>query len=230
MKFVIFGLTVSSSWGNGHATLWRGLCKALGRRGHTIIFFERDVPYYAAHRDVSQLSCGEPILYPDWESALPLARRHLQEADAMVTSYCPDGQVASNCVLDSLAELKCFYDLDTPITFARLDRGDEVGYLSKQGLGDFDLVLSYTGGRALEELQQRLGARRVAPLYGSVDPEAHYPVAPKEVFRGDLSYLGTGRAVPDSRPPRKICDQLRTRPPTGEASLSPPARREVRRL
>ena len=101
MKFVIFGLTVSSSWGNGHATLWRGLCKALARRGHTIIFFERDVPYYAAHRDVTELPYGELILYPDWDSVLPLARRHLADAEvAMVTSYCPDGQAASDCVLE----------------------------------------------------------------------------------------------------------------------------------
>jgi spore maturation protein CgeB len=192
MKFVIFGLTVSSSWGNGHATLWRGLCKALARRGHQIIFFERDVPYYAAHRDVTQLSCGELILYPDWESVLPLARQHLADAEvAMVTSYCPDGQAASDCILDSPAELKTFYDLDTPITFARLDRGEKVPYLPNQGFADFDLVLSYTGGRALDELKRRLGARRVAPIYGSVDPEAHFPVEPMDVFRGDLSYLGT---------------------------------------
>jgi spore maturation protein CgeB len=192
MKFVIFGLTVSSSWGNGHATLWRGLLKALGRRGHTVIFFERDVPYYAAHRDVTQLPGGELILYPDWDSALPLARRHLEDADvAMVTSYCPDGQAASDHILGSRAELKTFYDLDTPITFARLDRGEEVPYLPKQGLSDFDLVLSYTGGRALDELQRRLGAKQVAPLYGSVDPEAHFPVEPIDTFRADLSYLGT---------------------------------------
>jgi spore maturation protein CgeB len=192
MKLVIFGLTVSSSWGNGHATLWRGLCKALACRGHHIIFFERDVPYYAAHRDVTQLSCGELILYPDWNSVLPLARRHLSDADvAMVTSYCPDGQEASDCILDSPARLKTFYDLDTPITFARLDRGEEVPYLPRQGFAGFDLVLSYTGGRALDELRRRLGARRVAPIYGSVDPEAHFPVEPMEVFRGDLSYLGT---------------------------------------
>jgi spore maturation protein CgeB len=192
MKFVIFGLTVSSSWGNGHATLWRGLCKALGRRGHRIVFFERDVPYYAAHRDVTDLSSGELILYPEWESVLPLAARHLADADvAMVTSYCPDGRAASELVLDSAAGLKTFYDLDTPVTLARLDANEEVAYLPCQGFGSFDLVLSYTGGEALDQLQRRLGARRVAPLYGSVDPEIHFPVPPLEVFRADFSYLGT---------------------------------------
>ena len=91
MRLVIFGLTVSSSWGNGHATLWRALIRALARQGHTVTFFERDVPYYAAHRDVRELPAGELVLYPDWDAVLPHARRALAEADvAMVTSYCPD--------------------------------------------------------------------------------------------------------------------------------------------
>jgi spore maturation protein CgeB len=191
MKLVIFGLTISSSWGNGHATLWRGLCKALARRGHTIVFFERDVPYYAGHRDMHSLPDGELILYPDWESVLPLAQRHLAEADvAMVTSYCPDGRPASNLVLESPA-FRTFYDLDTPVTLSRLAAGEEIPYLPAEGLGEFDLVLSYTGGEALELLTQKLGARRVAPLYGSVDPEVHAPAPPQDVFRGDVSYLGT---------------------------------------
>lgn len=192
MKLVIFGLAVSSSWGNGHATLWRGLCKALGRRGHHVVFFERDVPYYADHRDLTELPGGELILYPDWNSVLPEARRHLQDADvAMVTSYCPDGLAATNVVLDSPARLRTFYDLDTPVTLDRLNSGGAVEYLGARGLQDFDLVLSYTGSEALRQLQNRLGAKRVAPLYGSVDPEVHFTVSPIEAYRADLSYLGT---------------------------------------
>src|SRR5688572_17335018 len=102
MKLVIFGLTISSSWGNGHATLWRGLCKALARRGHELVFFERDVPYYALNRDLMKLTQGELCLYPSWDDARPLARRHLADADvAMVTSYCPDGVAAADAVLES---------------------------------------------------------------------------------------------------------------------------------
>src|SRR5205085_3800424 len=91
MKLVIFGLSVSSSWGNGHATLWRGLCRALARRGHRVVFFERDVPYYAQHRDLARLPGGELVFYERWEDVAPRARRELADADAgMVTSYCPD--------------------------------------------------------------------------------------------------------------------------------------------
>jgi hypothetical protein len=71
MKLVVFGLTVSSSWGNGHATLWRGLMKALARRGHHVVFFERDVPYYAGARDLWSLPDGELVLFADWDEVLP---------------------------------------------------------------------------------------------------------------------------------------------------------------
>jgi spore maturation protein CgeB len=192
MKLVIFGLTISSSWGNGHATLWRGLCKALARRGHEIVFFERDVAYYALNRDLTAPPYAELCLYPSWDATLPQARWHLAGADvAMVTSYCPDGIAASDLVLDSAVPVRAFYDLDTPITLARLQAGEAVESIGPRGLGDFDLVLSYTGGRALLELQARLGARRVAPLYGSVDPGVYRRTEVAPQYGADLSYMGT---------------------------------------
>jgi spore maturation protein CgeB len=192
VKLAIFGLTISSSWGNGHATLWRGLCKALARNGHRVVFFERDVPYYRETRDLFELPGGELVLYPEWVGAQAAARRHLADADvAMVTSYCPDAVAATLLVLESNVPLRVFYDLDTPVTLARLAAGEAVDYIGDRGLSDFDLVLSYTGGRSLADLQQRLGARRVAPLYGSVDPEIHKPVVSDSRYSADLGYLGT---------------------------------------
>jgi spore maturation protein CgeB len=192
MKIVIFGLSVSSSWGNGHATLWRGLCGALARRGHRVVFLERDVPYYASTRDLFELPGGELILYRDWAEVLPAARRHLADADvAMVTSYCPDAIVATALTMESAARLRVFYDLDTPVTLARIAAGEEVEYIGPRGLADFDLVLSYTGGSSLDQLRERLGARQVAPLYGSVDPAVHKPAPPDPSYRADLGYLGT---------------------------------------
>jgi spore maturation protein CgeB len=192
MRLVIFGLTVSSSWGNGHATLWRGLCNALGRNGHSVIFFEKDVPYYHSHRDLIVPSDFELELYPAWEDARARARACVANADcAVVTSYCPDARAASDLILDSKSVCSVFYDLDTPVTLSVLGRGQKVDYLPTYGLEPFDLVLSYTGGKALTELQQRLGARRVAPLYGSVDPEMHRRVPEDDHFVSDFSYLGT---------------------------------------
>lgn len=192
MKLVIFGLSISSSWGNGHATLWRGLCRALTSRGHKVVFFERDVPYYAAHRDASDPGSVEMILYSEWADAVPLARKNLLDADVgMVTSYCPDGVAASDLVLSSSVAVRAFYDLDTPVTLEQLMNGKPVAYLGPRGLRDFDFVLSYTGGAALDELRVHLGARRVAPLYGSVDPDSHRPVRSNPRYSAALSYLGT---------------------------------------
>jgi spore maturation protein CgeB len=192
MKLVIFGLSISSSWGNGHATIWRGLCGALARQGHDVTFFERDVPYYAAHRDLQNSDDYELVLYSEWKDAEPLAREALRSAEAaVVTSYCPDAVCASDMILDSALPWRVFYDLDTPITLERLKQEQNVDYIPPYGLEPFDLVLSYTGGRALEGLQTGLGARRVAPLYGSVDLDLHKPVEPSPQYSADLSYLGT---------------------------------------
>ncbi|MGE0372614.1 MAG: glycosyltransferase [Gammaproteobacteria bacterium] len=191
MRIVIFGLAVSSSWGNGHAALWRGLIRALHADGHQVTFFEHDVPWYAEHRDLTALpGGGELVLYADWDAAR--AKRAADAADvALVTSYCPDALAATSTVLDSRAPVRCFYDLDTPVTLARLEAGERVEYVGPEGLGGFDLVLSYTGGGALDALRTRLGARRVVPLYGSVDPDVHRPAAAAPQYRADLSYLGT---------------------------------------
>ena len=192
MKIVIFGLTVTSSWGNGHATLWRGLCKALARRGHSVVFFERDVPYYAEQRDLPYLEGCWLDVYDDWGEVLPRARAEVADADvALTTSYCPDAVAAADVILNSRVPVKAFYDLDTPVTLDRLRAGEHVAYLPPRGLGDFDLVMSYTGGRALDEVRDRLGARNVVPLYGHVDPTVHHPVPPEDQYRCDLSYLGT---------------------------------------
>jgi spore maturation protein CgeB len=191
MKLTIFGLTVSSSWGNGHATLWRGLIRALAADGHQVTFVERDVDYYADHRDLHDLPGGRLLLYRDWAEVLA-QRRTLLDADAvMVTSYCPDAVAATRLIEQEATGARVFYDLDTPVTLAALAAGQAVPYIPPEGLGGFDAVLSYTGGPALDALASRLGARRVTPLYGHVDAAAHHPVPPAEAYGGDLSYLGT---------------------------------------
>ncbi len=192
MKIVIFGLAITSSWGNGHATLWRGLCKALSRAGHDVQFFERDVPYYAATRDLYEWPYGSIVIYDKWDDVTVHAARVIREADAVViTSYCPDALSAAELVLDKARGIRVFYDLDTPVTIARLDAGEKVEYIGARGLADFDLVLSFTGGGALACLQRRLGARNVHPLYGLVDPDVHRPSQPEQQYAAALSYFGT---------------------------------------
>jgi spore maturation protein CgeB len=193
MHFVIFGLTASSSWGNGHATLWRGLLKAMSRRGHTVTFYERDVPFYSSTRDPWSPPSGVTLcIFNSLETIHSQITRDLACADvALVTSYCHDGPAAAQLIFESNVAVRAFYDLDTPVTLDALATGKPVPYLPEEGLSNFDIVLSYTGGRALSELHSRLGARAVAPLYGWVDPEIHMPTPPQADFRSTLSYLGT---------------------------------------
>ena len=225
MNLVIFGLSVSSSWGNGHAALWRGLIAALLDAGHRVTFLERDVPYYRDNRDLHALPPGGTLLlYEDWNAALPAARRAVAEADvAVVTSYCPDAIAATALVAQGRA-LRCFYDLDTPVTLARLDAGEPVDYIGPEGLAPFDLVLSYTGGAALHALQARLGARRVAPVYGSVDPATHRPdraqpglrrraVLPRHLRRGPAGRAGAAvRGTRAAAARRAVRDRRRALP------------------
>lgn len=192
MRVVVFGLSISSSWGNGHATLWRGFASALARRGGSLIFFEKDAPWYAGARDLVDIPGGRLVLFHDFDEVAAEARRAVAEADAaIVTSFCPDGAALSRFVLEHARGVRIFYDLDTPVTFAALDRGEPPPWIGPDGLAGFDLVLSYTGGPALGRLRADLGARRAEPLYGHVDPGVHRPAPPEHRFRADLSYLGT---------------------------------------
>ena len=209
MRLVVFGLSITSSWGNGHATLWRGLIRALAERGHAVTFFERQAPWYAAHRDCASPAGATVVLYDEWPEAR--ARRAVEGADAMiVTSYCDDARRAA--ALPRGAATRVFYDLDTPVTLSRLALGHDVPYVPEGGLGDFDLVLSFTGGAALTLLRERLGARRVAPLYGSVDPDAYVPGRPQARFAARLSHLGTYAADRRSALERLFLDVARRRP------------------
>src|SRR5919199_4684188 len=219
MYLVIFGLTLSSAWANGHATPWRSIIRALGRMGHQVAFFEKDVPYYREHRDLPEPDFCELVLYADWQAALPRARREVEAADvAMVTSYCSDGLPACRLVLDTPRPLHVFYDLDTPVTLAALETHglatpSGARYLTSDLVPEFELYLSFTGGAVLDELRSRWGARQVAPLYGSVDPELHAPVGePPAELRCALGYLGTYAADRQPRLERLLIEPARRRP------------------
>ena len=192
MKIVVFGLSITSAWGNGHATLLRGLFRALHAKGHQVHFFERDTPYYASHRDAESFPFVHLHLYSEWDLILPQARDELSNSDVgMITSYCADGAAACRLVLDAQPPRTAFYDMDTPVTLSRLERGESVPYLPTAGLRDFDQVFSYTGGRTLELLRTKLQASNISTLYGWVDPDTYYRVEANPQYKSSMSYLGT---------------------------------------
>lgn len=191
MKITIFGLTVSSSWGNGHATPYRAILKALHRRGHRIVFFEKDVEYYALRRDFTRSSYCDLVLYRTWNDIRERALRDAADSDIVITaSYCPDGVRINDELLEVDRPLHVYYDLDTPVSLSNLAKGD-LAYVAQRQIPAFDLVLSWTGGDGLRELNERWGARRVRPLFGCVDPDIYRRVPARPEFASALSYMGT---------------------------------------
>ncbi len=190
LTIVILGLSITSSWGNGHATTYRGLVKELERRGHAVTFLERDVPWYGgANRDMPDPPFGQTFLYTDFDDLVDRFAGLVQQADAVILgSYVPEGTRVARWMLNITAGLTAFYDIDTPITVAKLAAGDEE-YLSAAEVPRFDIYLSFAGGPLLDRIRRDFGARQTGLLYCSVDPELYYP-EPVET-RWDLGYLGT---------------------------------------
>ncbi len=212
MKITIFGLTISSSWGNGHATPYRAILKALHRRGHRVSFFEKDVPYYARRRDFDACDYCDLVLYPSWDQVREQALREARDSDVVIcASYCPEGGRIVDDVLALQRPLRVFYDLDTPITLHNLEHGD-LDYLCRDQVAGFDLYLSFTGGEILRVLEQRWGARMACPLYGCVDPDVHRPVAERDDLGCLLSYMGTYAADRQHKLDAMFLDPARRRP------------------
>ena len=189
MKVVVLGLSITSSWGNGHATNYRALVRALAERGHDVLFLERDVPWYAAQRDLPVPPSGRTELYGSLDDLRRRLGDEVADADLVVVgSYVPEGVAVAEWALERAAGAVAFWDIDTPVTVAKLDAGDEE-YLSRALVPRFDVYLSFTGGPLLDRIEREFGARRARPFYCTADPDAYRPLPGRE--RWLLGYLGT---------------------------------------
>jgi spore maturation protein CgeB len=193
LQIVILGLSITSSWGNGHATTYRGLVRALTRRGHRVLFLERDVPWYSSNRDMACPPFGRLALYQDLAE---LKQRHAQAvrtADLVIVgSYVPEGVDVGDWVMQTARGLVAFYDIDTPVTLAKLRQGD-YEYLEPRQIPRYDLYLSFAGGPVLDRLENEYGSPAARPFYCSVDPALYYPqeYAKDRAKVWDLGYMGT---------------------------------------
>jgi len=195
MKIVIFGLSITSSWGNGHATTYRGLVRELARRGHHVHFIERDVPWYASNRDLTKIPGARISLYHGLDE-LPRHANEVSNADAVIVgSYVPDGIEVGEWVIANAGGVTAFYDIDTPVTLAKLRQGN-AGYLSAALIPRYQLYLSFTGGPTLAHLEKEWGAQTARALHCAVDQSAYYPEHCERQW--NLGYLGT--YSPDRQP------------------------------
>jgi spore maturation protein CgeB len=188
MRLVVLGLSLSSSWGNGHATTFRGLLADFAARGHEILFLERDVPWYASQRDLTDPDYCRLEYYADLADLRRFAR-DIARADAVIVgSYVPEGVSVGSFVQQTSRGITAFYDIDTPVTLAKLARRD-FEYLAPELIAGYDLYLSFTGGPTLRFIERELGSPAARALYCQANPELYRPL--DVPTRWDLSYLGT---------------------------------------
>ena len=189
MKVVFLGLSITSSWGNGHATNYRGLVRELASRGHEVLFCERDIPLYENSRDLRELRGAGLCLYASVDELAQVAGNDIAEADLVIIgSHVPEGVVVAEYVLSITQGHTAFYDIETPMTIAKLAAGDHE-YLTPALIPRFDLYLSSTGGPTLTTLENDYGARRAIAFYGLVDPRGYLAVASRPCW--DLGYIGS---------------------------------------
>jgi spore maturation protein CgeB len=226
LDIVVLGLSITSSWGNGHATTYRALVRALADRGHRVLFLERDVPWYASHRDLPAPPYGRTELYGTLAELAERFGAGIRGADLVVLgSYVPEGIAVARLVQELARGTTAFYDIDTPVTLARLARG-ECEYLVPELVRGFDLYLSFTGGPTLARIERELGSPAARAFYCSADPEVHRP-DPRPP-RWDLGYVGTYGADRQPALDRLLTEPARRRPAMRFAVAGPQYPAELR--
>jgi spore maturation protein CgeB len=196
LDIVIFGLSITSSWGNGHAVTYRALANALHQRGHKVTFLEREVPWYRDNRDLTDAEYCQIELYDNLREVPKRFGRLVANANLVIIgSYVPDGVRLADWITSRARGITAFYDIDTPVTLAGLDSG-KTSYISAALIPRFDLYLSFTGGPLLNVIEEIYGSPRVRALHCTADLSA--AANPDSSSRWALGYLGT--YAPDRQP------------------------------
>jgi spore maturation protein CgeB len=186
---VIIGLSVTSSWGNGHATTYRSLIRALKARGHRVLFLENDVPWYSQNRDAPHPPGAVTELYYGFEDLVARFESAVQKAPLVIVgSFVVDGSRVGEWVNSIAQGRTAFYDIDTPVTLDHLEHGER-RYITPSLMRRYDAYFSFTGGPMLKHLESHYGVRMARPLYCSVDPEMYQPLP--AAISWDFGYLGT---------------------------------------
>jgi spore maturation protein CgeB len=219
LNIVVIGLSITSSWGNGHATTYRGLLRGLAGLGHDVLFLERDLPWYADNRDLPKPPYARVALYSNPTQLKDTYLSAIKQADLVIVgSYVPDGVEIGAWVTAQAQGVTAFYDIDTPVTLTQLAAGNE-HYISRGLIRKYALYLSFTGGRILDQLEHEFGARTARALYCSVDPEVYSPQPCAAAWQ--LGYMGTYSADRQEGLERLLLAPARERPELKFAVVGP---------
>lgn len=185
---VVLGLSLSSAWGNGHATAFRSILAGLDKLGHRILFLERAMPEFAAHRDLPDPTFCDFALYGDLDDlGFRFGRAIRDAAVVMVGSSIAQGKQVLDIVLAIADGAVTFYDLDTPFTLLDLEDGLEY-YIARRQIPRLDAYYSFMGGPCLDRIRYEFGAIRAEVLYCSVEEARYRPTG--EPTQWDLGYIG----------------------------------------
>src|SRR4051794_4656853 len=192
LNIAFFGSSLVSAYWNGAATYYRGVIRALHKRGHRVTFYEPDAYERQQHRDIENPEWAEVVVYPAEENAVYECLEDAQNADVIV-------KASGVGVFDTLLEADVvrmgservqtvFWDVDAPATLDRIasDSADPF----REQIRQFDLILTYGGGDPVCDAYRSWGAAQCTPIYNALDPDTHHPVPPNARFQGDLGFLG----------------------------------------
>ena len=192
LDIAFFGSSLVSAYWNGAATYYRGIIKALARRGHHITFYEPDAYDRQAHRDIPDPDWASVVVYPATEAGVDSALQAARNADfiAKASGVGVFDDLLEAAVLDlkRSSNRVVFWDVDAPVTLDRIDADPTDPFW--RAIPGYDLVLTYGGGQPVIDAYVERGARACIPIYNALDPQTHHPVDPDPRFAADLGFLG----------------------------------------
>jgi spore maturation protein CgeB len=192
MKIAFYGSSLVSSYWNGAATYYRGILKALHKRGYDITFYEPDAFDRQQHRDIDPPPYARSVVYPATVDALNAVLAEAAAADIVVKANGVgvfDAELLAGVLRHARPDaLKIFWDVDAAATLDEM-RAD-ASHPVLAALPDLDMVLTYGGGPPVIDAYTGFGAARCIPVYNALDPETHHPVPRDERFACDLAFLG----------------------------------------
>lgn len=192
MKIAFYGSSLVSAYWNGAATYYRGMLRALARRGYEITFYEPDVYDRQKNRDMDPPPWCKVVVYEGTIEALKVVAAEAALADIVIKAsgvgFEDDLLLAEVMAAARPEALTIFWDVDAPATLAELKLTPD--HPLRKALPHLDMVLTYGGGDPVVTAYRALGARDCIPVYNALDPETHYPVPADRRFSADLAFLG----------------------------------------
>ena len=190
-SIAFYGSSLLSAYWNGAATYYRGIIKALAKRGYRTTFYEPDVYDRQANRDIDPPDWAAVVVYDGTVEALKRVAQEAAKYDIVVKAsgvgFEDDLLLAQVMSAARPGAIRLFWDVDAPATLAEMAAAPD--HALRKWLPYLDAVLTYGGGDPVVERYRSFGARDCIPVYNALDPDTHHPVVPDPRFSCDMAFL-----------------------------------------